>query len=144
MSTHTMIEQHPDILALRVGYERAAESMTAQTTFGLTLLAGIYAAISPWVVGFDATPRLAANNLIVGFSIALLAAGFGWALERTHGMTWTLPVLGVWLIISPWVIVGAAPSVGMMWSNCLVGGVITALGLAAAYFGVRARNLESG
>lgn len=141
MSTHTAIEQHPDILALRAGYERAAESMTVQSTFGLALLAGVYAAISPWVVGFDAATRLTVNNLIMGIAVAVMAIGFGWALDRTHGMAWTLPVLGVWLIISPWVIAGMSPSANMIWSNVCVGGVVTALGLSAAYFGVKARNL---
>ena len=26
------------------------------------------------------------------------------ALDRSHGMTWTLPVFGVWFIVSPWVL----------------------------------------
>jgi hypothetical protein len=29
----------------------AAESPVAQSIFGLTLLAGLYAAVSPWVIG---------------------------------------------------------------------------------------------
>src|SRR5277367_887801 len=52
MSTvHSSIDHHPDLLALRERYERAAESMTAHGTFGLTLLTAVYAAVSPWGVG---------------------------------------------------------------------------------------------
>jgi hypothetical protein len=140
-TTHAGIDQHPDILALRAGYERAAESLTAQSTFGLTLLAGTYAALSPWIVGFDATSRLTVNNLIVGLTVSVLAIGFGWALSRSHGMTWTLPVLGVWLIVAPWVIRGISVTAGMAWSNIIVGAVIAVLGLVATYFGVQARPL---
>jgi hypothetical protein len=37
------------------------------------------------------------NDLIVGISVAVLAMGFGWALDRSHGMVRTLPVLGAWV-----------------------------------------------
>jgi hypothetical protein len=70
-----------------------------------------------------------------------LAIGFGWALSRSHGMTWTLPVLGVWLIVAPWVIRGISVTAGMAWSNIIVGAVIAVLGLVATYFGVQARPL---
>lgn len=61
MSTvHSSIDQHPDLLALRASFDRAAESTIAHFTFGLALLAGLYVAASPWIVGFSAT-RGAAN-----------------------------------------------------------------------------------
>lgn len=141
MSTvHSPIEQHPDLLALRARYDRAAESMTAQVTFGLTLLTAVYAALSPWIVGFDATSRLAFNNFIIGAIVAVLACGFACALDRTHGMTWTLPVFGVWFIVSPWILRDVSPTPGMAWSNVVAGAMLTVLGMTAAYFGMRARN----
>ncbi|HYB39045.1 MAG TPA: SPW repeat protein [Mycobacterium sp.] len=141
MSTvHPSIDQHPDLLALRAGYERAAESMSAHFTFGLALLTGLYAALSPWIVGFAATRQLAGNDLVVGIAVAVLAYGFAAALDRTHGMTWTLPVFGVWLIISPWVLHGVKPTAGMIWSNVIAGAVLTCLGLTAMYFGMRTRS----
>ncbi|OHV05976.1 SPW repeat protein [Mycobacterium talmoniae] len=141
MSTvHSSIDHHPDLLALRANYDRAAESMTAQFTFGLTLLTGVYAALSPWIVGFSATRELARNDLIVGITVAVLAFCFASALDRTHGMTWTLPVFGLWLVISPWVLSGVSPTAGMIWSNVIAGGLLMALGLTAVYFGMRARS----
>src|SRR6476619_5766392 len=99
MSTvHSSIDHHPDLLALRERYERAAESITAQGTFGLTLLTAVYAAVSPW---------------IVGFVCVALAFAYAMALDRSHGMTWTLPVFGVWLSVSPWVLHGVSPHGGM-------------------------------
>ena len=50
-TVHSSIDQHPDILALRAGYDRIAESVAAQATFGLTLMVAAYAALSPWIVG---------------------------------------------------------------------------------------------
>jgi hypothetical protein len=140
----TSIEQHPDILALRAGYERAAESVTAQATFGLTLLAAVYLALSPWIIGFNTSaPRLAVNDLIVGLTVTVLAVSFASALDRTHGITWTLPAFGVWTIICPWILRGVDPSAGMIWSNVVAGAVITILGLAAPYFGMRGKRLAT-
>lgn len=144
MSTvHSPINHHPDILAVRAGYERAAESVTVQGALGLAFLTALYTAVSPWIVGFDATTRLTVNDLIVGIAVAVLAIGSGAALDRTHGMTWTLPVLGVWLIISPWVLRGVTPTAGMIWSNVVAGAVITVLGLSGTYFAMRGRNLAA-
>lgn len=141
MSTvHSSIDHHPDLLALRERYERAAESMTAQGTFGLMLLTAVYAAVSPWIVGFQTTRPLAINDLIVGLVVAVLACGFAAALDRMHGLTWTLPVFGAWFAVSPWIMHHVSPHGGMVWSNVIAGVVLTVLGLNATYFGMRARN----
>ena len=141
MSTvHSSIDQHPDLLALRARYERVAESMSAHVTFGLALLTGLYVAASPWIIGFNATTQLATSNFVAGIAVAFLAYGFAVALDRAHGMTWTLPVLGVWVIISPWILPGGALTAGMIWSNVVAGALLTFLGLNATYFGMRARE----
>src|ERR1700739_505349 len=99
MSTvHSSIDHHPDLLALRARYERVAESMSAHVTFGLALLTGLYVAASPWIVGFSATGQLATCDCIAGIAVACLAYGCATTLDRAHGMTWTLTVLGVWVI----------------------------------------------
>ncbi len=141
MSTvHSSIDHHPDLLALRANYERVAESTSAHVTFGVALLTGLYVAASPWIVGFSATASLATSDLIAGIAVAFLAYGFATALDRAHGMTWTLPVLGVWLIVSPWVLRGFEPTAGMIWSNVVAGALLTVLGLNATYFGMRTRE----
>ncbi len=138
-TVHSSIDRHPDLLALRARYERVAESTTAHVTFGLTLLTGLYAAASPWIVGFSATRSLPTCDLVVGIAVAFLAYGFATALDRAHGMTWTLPVLGVWVIVSLWVLQDFTPTAGMIWSNVVAGALLTLLGLNAAYFGMRTR-----
>src|SRR6516162_180742 len=141
MSTvHSSIDQHPDLLALRARYERVAESMTAHVTFGLALLTGLYVAASPWIVGFSATGSLATSDLIAGIAVAFLAYGCATTLDRAHGMTWTLPVLGVWVVVSPWILQGFTPTAGMIWSNVVAGALLTFLGLNATYFGTRTRE----
>ncbi|HWF30817.1 MAG TPA: SPW repeat protein [Mycobacterium sp.] len=140
MSTvHSSIDHHPDLLALRARYERVAESMSAHVTFGLALLTGLYVAASPWIVGFSATRSLAMCDLIAGIAVAFLAYGFASALDRAHGMTWTLPVLGVWVIVSLWILPGLTLTAGMIWSNVVAGAMLAFLGFNATYFGMRTR-----
>jgi len=114
--------------------------MSAHVTFGLALLTALYVAASPWIVGFSGTASLATIDLIAGIAAAFLAYGFATTLDRAHGMTWTLPVLGAWVIVSLWVLPGFAPTAAMIWSNVVAGGLLTFLGLNATYFGVRTRE----
>ena len=140
MSTvHSSIDHHPDLLALRASYDRVAESMSAHVTFGLALLTALYVAASPWMVGFSTMGSLATSDLIVGVAAAFLAYGFATALDRAHGLTWTMPVLGVWVVVSLWILPGVTMTAGMMWSNIVAGALLTLLGLHATYFGMRTR-----
>ncbi|MDG3009409.1 SPW repeat protein [Rhodococcus sp. D2-41] len=137
MSTANLpIEKHPDIAALREHYDQAAGTPVGQFTDGLTLLAGLYMAVSPWIIGFHGTTNLMMSNLIAGLAVAVLAIGFSSAHGRFHGLAWTVPALGVWMIISPWVVVGVSTTAGMIWSNVVGGAVVLLLGMGVAGMGM--------
>ena len=123
--------QHPDIMELRARYERAAATPLAQLTDGLVFLTGLYLAISPWVVGFDAMRGIAVNDLITGIALAVIGAGLASAYGRTHGMAWVAPIIGVWTIITPWVIRGGVATTATIANNVAVGAVAVAAGVAA-------------
>ncbi len=135
MTTEAM-ELHPDIAELRAKYEAAAETPTARGVAGMTFLAGLYLAISPWVVGFNEFRTLTANNLIVGIALAVLALGFASAYGRTHGITWVAPVLGVWTVIAPWVVNGGVATTAMIVSNVVIGLIAVLFGLGAMSLGI--------
>ncbi len=136
MSTENMgtgsahLAEHPDIVAMSARYERAAETPTAQASDALTVLAGLYVALSPWIVGFSDS-AIAINNLVIGLAIAGLGAGYAFAYERTHRLTWVCPLLGVWTIIAAWVMSGIDTTTGMVLSNIIGGAAVVVLGLAA-------------
>ena len=134
--TTEAIELHPDIAGLRARYEAVAETPTARAVDGLTFMAGLYLAISPWVVGFNHITTLTANNLIVGIALALLAFGFASAYGRTHGITWVAPLLGVWTIIAPWVVNGGVASTASIVSNVVIGVIAVLLGACAMSLGM--------
>jgi hypothetical protein len=124
------LEGHPDIVELRARYDQVAETPTARITDGALVLAGVYLAISPWVVGFSPAERdLAVNNLVCGIAVAVLAAGFATAYGRTHGLAWLPVALGVWTFVAPWVIQGTHVSGGAVANNIVIGLITIALGL---------------
>ncbi len=123
------IEQHPDLAALRYR-DLARTTLVGQATGGLTFLTGLYVAISPWVVGFDGVSNLAASNLVTGLALAVLGLGFVSAADRTQGLTWLAPLVGVWTIIAPWAVTGPAPADSTIVNNVIVGAVGVLVGLA--------------
>lgn len=123
------ISRHPDIVALRERYEQAFETPQAWTSEGLMLLAASYAAISPWVVGFHVgSAGLAVSDLIIGLALAMLTLGFAASNVHLHGLTWVAPLMGVWLIITPWIVRGTDRTVGLIVSNVVVGACIVVIG----------------
>lgn len=125
--------EHPDIAELRARYDRVAETTSAHMLDGLTFLSGLYLAISPWVVGFNArTSTLTVNNLLTGIAVTLLAVGFASAYGRTHGVAWVVPLIGVWTIIAPWVVRGSPATTGIIINNVVTGALIFLFGLGAA------------
>jgi hypothetical protein len=127
------ITQHPDAAEMRARYERLVARREAAALDGLVLLTGLYAAISPWVVHFRASSfDLAVNNLIIGIALAVLGLGMTTAGDRVYRLSWVCPIVGVWLIISPWVVPAShGAGAGVIWNNVVVGVVTCLLGLAA-------------
>ncbi|GAA0426863.1 SPW repeat protein [Streptomyces luteireticuli] len=139
--TSPRIEHHPDIMALRAHSEETTALPAAQAVEALALLCGVYLAASAWIVGFNGATTLTANNLITGIAFALLAGGFGSAYERTHSMSWAALGVGVWTIVSPWVVAGHSFGTAATVSNVIVGAVCCVTALALAGLGVdRART----
>jgi hypothetical protein len=134
MATQTA-DPHAEVLQLRARYDVAAERPVTQAVDGLTVLTGVYLAVSPWVVGFNRFATLTANDLITGIALAAPALGLASAYGRTHGMAWVTPVVGVWTIIAPWVVSGDMATAATIWSNVVTGALAVLLGLAAVAVG---------
>ncbi|WP_026248292.1 SPW repeat protein [Streptomyces sp. LaPpAH-108] len=146
---HTTMESHPDILAMRERFvlaERATATRQGQAVEALALVTGLYMAASPWIAGFNGFSTLAVNNLIAGIAYALLMSGFGHAYERTHARAWGAALIGVWMIISPWVVAGNVATTRTIVSNVVVGavGLLLALAAGAAAERTGGRNRAAG
>ncbi|MFI7120752.1 SPW repeat protein [Amycolatopsis sp. NPDC049868] len=113
----------------------------SEFSIGLVLLAGVYLILSPWVIQFTGTFGMAATNMISGIVLALFAAGCA----RSTGLrtvAWVIPVMGAWVISSPWVISrgrGLVPldypgmpelNTATWLSNVIAGAIVLAAGIA--------------
>ncbi|WP_063842797.1 SPW repeat protein [Sphaerimonospora mesophila] len=163
----TGLERHPDLAELRQTYDRVGSTTPAQIVDGLTFLSGLYLALSPWIVGFNRFSGLAVSNLVVGLSVAALALACASAFGRTYGISWLLPLLGIWTLVSPWVVRGgrtltpgatpgmpgtpglpgagaSALTAGTIWNNVVTGIIILLLGAAALAMALAFRNQGRG
>jgi hypothetical protein len=126
------ITSHPDASEMRNRYARVLGGRDVALVDGPVFLLGLYCAASPWIVHYTTSqPALVTHNLIMGIAIGLLALGFTRAPERMYGLSWAMCALGVWLIISPW-IVGESPDAGVVWNNIIIGALAVILGLVCA------------
>ncbi|GGU20836.1 SPW repeat protein [Streptomyces coeruleorubidus] len=126
------ITSHPDASEMRARYARVLGGRDVALVDGPVFLLGLYCAASPWIVHYTTSqPPLVTHNLIMGIAIGLLALGFTRAPERMYGLSWAMCALGVWMIISPWV-VGESPDAGVVWNNIIIGALAVILGLVCA------------
>ena len=101
------------------------------------LVLGVWLFISPWVLNYAAgMPVSAWNAMLAGIAIVVLAATAMYmprAWEEGSNMA-----LGVWMIVSPWVLKFAADKPVMM-NAVIVGVLVTAL---AAWAMMRDKDVE--
>lgn len=123
---------HPDAAEMRERYARLTEGRRGEMLEGLVMMTGLYMAISPWVIHFHrGNANLTVNNLILGIALAAIGLGLAMIPERAMGLGWLLVPLGIWMIISPWVVsAGHGARAGVVINNVVIGAVATALGLA--------------
>ena len=132
VSRRSDIATHPDASEMRDRYARMLGGRDVALVDGPVFLLGLYCATSPWILHFTTSqPALVTHNLIMGIAIGLLALGFTRAPERMYGLSWAMSAIGVWLIISPWV-VGESPDAGVIVSNIIIGGLAVVLGAVCA------------
>lgn len=104
-----------------------------QWASGLNLLVGIWLFISAFAV-YDHAPMVT-NNVLCGIGVVVLAAIRAFGAYDQGWLSWLNALLGVWVIISPWAVMGTGPngpSHGMIINNCITGGVVVVLGLVSA------------
>jgi hypothetical protein len=115
---------HPEWAQLQDERENTAKLPAVRAADGLTFLARLYLAISPWVVGFNGMSTMSANNLIVGVALAMLALRSSSAGRRAVGVAWLAPIIGAWTIISPWVVSGDVATTASIWNNVVTGVIV--------------------
>ena len=92
----------------------------------VNILLGIWVLISPFILTF-ALPRAIWNNLVTGIVVGILAI-IRLSVPNQAGWSWINALLGIWLIISPFVLGFTHGSV--LWNNVILGIIVAALALS--------------
>ena len=95
----------------------------------INVLLGIWVVISPFVLGFALFPRAIWNNVLAGIIVAILAL-VRTGTPRQAGWSWANMILGIWLIISPFVLAFATTMA--VWNNVILGIIILIVAWATA------------
>lgn len=87
-------------------------------------LVGVWVIVSPWALGFEGSSMAMSNAVIIG--IALVATALGAVLVPRAWEEWTEAALGLWLVVSPWIL-GFGGHREAMLSTMVAGLVVIAL-----------------
>jgi hypothetical protein len=68
----------------------------------VNFIIGAWLLISPWAMGFEAQATMTANFAIVG--LALMALALGALFVPKAWEEWSTCAVGLWLVISPWLL----------------------------------------
>ncbi len=106
---------------------------TGKALSWLVALAGLWEVVAPFVLGYT-TGIAMYNAIIVG--IVLIILGVWAALSSNSGadrtLNWVSAVVGLWLILSPFVLGFSITSVTAMTDAIIVGIIVIILGVWAA------------
>ena len=90
----------------------------------VSLIAGAVLLLTPWALGAADTAAAAWNAWIAG---ALIVAASAWALaDPAKWQGWAALALGLWAIVSPWLL-GFAAMAGVMYLHVIAGIVVAAI-----------------
>lgn len=95
----------------------------------VNVLFGIWVIISPFMVQFSQLPAAVWNNVITGIVIALLAL-IRTSMPRQPGWSWANVILGIWMIISPFIL--GVMTTAVLWNNIILGVVIALVAWVSA------------
>jgi len=93
-------------------------------------LLGIWVIVAPFVLGPPLLSVAIWNNLATGAAVAILAL-IRTNMPRQSGWSWSNVILGIWLLISPFVLGFAAPR--LLWNNIILGIIIALVGISNAW-----------
>lgn len=89
----------------------------------VNLILGIWMLISPWVLGYQGETSAMWNAVVLGILIG--AAAIGALAQPKAWAEWANVVLGIWLVIAPWILGFSAMREPM--ANAVIVGVATAV-----------------
>ncbi|HWA87785.1 MAG TPA: SPW repeat protein [Opitutus sp.] len=101
---------------------------TLTTSSVINLILGAWLFISAWAIG-STTAGVMWNNVLCGAAIFILATIRLSGRSRAGVPSWLNALLGIWVIISPFVLKG---SMAQSWNCVITGAIVVIFGLTSA------------
>lgn len=100
-----------------------------QTASGLNILVGLWLVIAPWVLDYSEQSNAVWNQVGVGVVIAALASFRVFAPRQWASLSWINFVLGLWLIIAPFVLTynETGNTQAILWNDIISGLLVLSL-----------------
>ena len=83
---------------------------TVQWTSGINIVAGLWLIIAPFVLGYEGIQAALWNDVLVGIIVAAFAVARVARPLMNPSLSWLNALLGLWLIVAPFVLATAARS----------------------------------
>lgn len=96
------------------------------------VLAGLWLVIAPVALTFTGTNAAQYNHVIVGVAVLVLAAIRAFNPDRRESISWVNVILGLWMIVSPYLL-GYANVSSARTNSLITGAVILILAAFSAY-----------
>jgi len=137
----TGMAAHPDMYEMRRRLDGATLSAPEKALIGISPLVAGYLVLSPWIVGFSNRSNLTVSNVGAGALYLLLVVLVLFdSLNRLAPMMVSTPLLGIWVVVSPWAVSGNAANAGTISSNVASGVVATFVGMMLWAYASVSRN----
>lgn len=104
-----------------------------KTTATISLLAGVWLFLSPWVYRVSSAPN-AWNSWIFGILIVLFSLIRLWSPEGTRSLSVVNLILGAWTFVSPWVY-GYMHDTGRFVNSLCVGAIVFVVAIIGSSMG---------
>lgn len=97
------------------------------TASGLNVIVGIWLIIAPFLLGHPAISAAVWNDVIVGILVLIFAGIRISGAYQAAWLSWINFVLGIWMIVAPFVFGYAGISAAALWNDIIVGAIILVL-----------------
>ncbi len=102
---------------------------SVKTTSGINIVAGVWLIAAPFVLAFTESTDALWNHIVVGLIVLILAAIRVNQPANSAWMSWVNVVLGIWLVVAPFLI-GFEET--PLWNSVISGIVVVVMGAWSA------------
>lgn len=110
---------------------RTGGTEPAKTASGLNIAVAVWLIVATFVLGYFELTAALWNDIVIGVLVLGLAGARAANPGAAPGLSWTNAVLGLWLILAPFVL-GYSVERAPLWNDVVVGLIMASLAVSSA------------